>query len=671
MTRQDKPRPSLIELFSAPDARRRGVFGLVCGLSSDEYFIDAALDQFSGLGRNQRQYNGHLSLALFLDAHSAPMQHMPGLYIPWQNRLISGKTGLMHAKVALLGFGESATGEPDYYRLIVSTGNWTIEAVDHNINLVWSCNFDITSNEDQRQSARDITESVFFWRKLLGIGAGARGYYQLDWNVAGKRIEKFLKLISNDIRAPKRGYAPQFISNLLSGKADRTAGLFNADSIGAQVLKHFYASRKRRNFIICASGFFEQLNSKTAKSKKQEPAVLCKIIEHLKKGILTEKAEQWLVVNPDTSGAAGQWIKSNKADDLFWWIRSPKHPDKKETPYPFHAKYIFLGNYNYTNTPITSGILYIGSGNLSKQGFVLGPGAGGNIEAGVVIRTTRIVRISELCKQLGIGAFDDELNAKDIPDQPEGEELESPAAMLQVPPPIAACVWRQEAGKLQWSKWEDLSYEDVLLHGHSIHSPGCTEIDIVGKDVDFNRGVMLSARKNSKHYNWTIPVFRDNGTFWTPPAQPKTGMEVIDTITEFPKCAYEDASNDPEDIDCEIAIGENHASTGSGDNLSEFREELDSYPLHFATTLVEVIATQNQQIPAGQMSDWAQHLRRTLIDEIKTKTKERLAELDMDILSPLIKTTGFAPPNASREYRKAIRDISDNWAVLNRKRISP
>ncbi len=661
MTTHDSPRKSLTDLFSPPDAERRGVFGLVCGLSADQTFIDAALDQFSGRSRNQRQYDGHLSLALLLDAHSEPMEHIPGLYIPWQNRRISGKNGLMHAKVALLGFGESTSGQPDYYRLIVSTGNWTIEAVDRSINLVWSCDYDTTCRDDQRQSARDITESVFFWRKLLGMGGGGKGYYQIDRNVAGKRIEKFLKLISDGIRAPQRGYAPQFISNLLDGKADKTAGFFNADSIGAQVLKHFYSSKKRRNFIICASGFFEQPKTGKYKSKKpeQEPAVLCKIVERLKRRILTENTEQWLVVNPDTSGAAGQWIKSSKSDERCWWICSPKHPDENNTPYPFHAKYIFLGNNKACNRPVTSGILYMGSGNLSKQGFALSPGTGGNIEAGVVVKTERFRNITDLCEQLGIDA-DEDLNAKDIPDQLEGEESEPASDTLQIPPPIAACVWRQEAGKLQWAMWEDASYTDVLLHGQSIQSPECTEMNIVGKDVDFSRGVNLSAKKSGKRHNWTIPVFRDNGDFWTPPGKPKTGQEIIDTLAEFPKCDYEDAGTDAEDMG-DITTGENHASSGPGYGVSEFRDELDSYPLHLATTLVEIIADKNQQIKPGQMSDWIQNLRRTLIDEIKAKTKERLAELDTDVLSPLKKTPGFAPLHASREYRKAIQDISDDW----------
>jgi len=664
MTRQKEPRPSLLDLFALRDDRRRGVFGLVCGLSADEYFMDKALEKFSGLSKTQRQHNGHMSIALFLDAHNEPMQDMHGLYIPWQSRPISGKNGLMHAKTALLGFGESTVGEPDYYRLIVSTGNWTVEAVDHSINLVWSCDYDTASREDQKQSAKDIVEAAAFWRKLLGINSGG-GYYQIDGIIACGRIEKFLKQVSDNVRPPQRGYAPQFISNLLDGKADKRAGFFNADSMGAQVLKHFYSSRKKRNFIICGSGFFEQANPKTSKPKKpeQEPEVLCKTIEHLKKRILTEKAEQWLVVNPDTSGAAGQWIKSNNLGD---WssIHPPKHPDIKEAPYPFHAKYIFLGNYNYTNTPITGGILYIGSGNLSRQGFVLGPGTGGNIEAGVVMTTERFLEIAELCKQLGIDAFDKELKPKDIPDQPEGEESEPPSKAFQSPPPIAACIWQQEADKLQWEKWDDVSYTDVLLHGQNIKSPDCTEIYVDGKDADFSGGVKLSARKDGKRHSWAIPVFRDNGTFWSPPAQPRRGQEIIDALADFPQCSR-DETDDAEDTD-DVMMELGRISSAPTDDMSEFRDELDGYPLHLATALIETIADQNQQITSGQMPDWIEHLRRTLIDEMKPKTKEGLAELGKDVLYPLIKTQGFAPLQAGTEYRKALQDISEDWSRVRR-----
>lgn len=657
MTDQDNCRQSLFDLFAPPNDQLRGVLGLVCGLSAEEQFMDCALEQFSGLTKKMRKQIGHLSLALFQDVHNKPIQALPGLYNPFQKEEKDwpNQIKLMHAKVALLGFGESREGVPDYYRLIVSTGNWTKEAVNNSINLVWYCDFDTSVNEDQKQNAKDIAEAVTFWNTLMNTGNGNNGYYQID-NLVKKKIDNFLNQISKTIKPPQRGYKPRFISNLLDSNAHTVGTLFKTNSMGAQVIKRFCDSKTKRNFIICGSGFFEQSDS-AVNQKEKEPEVIEKLVNHfIKNKILTKNPKKWLLVNPETSGAAGQWIKGNHSNKEDWIFPHPKHPDVDETPYPLHAKYIFTGNHN-KNHSVTSGLLYIGSGNLSKQGFALGPGTGGNIEAGVVFETENTDK-NTLCSYLGIDP-EKVLGPKDIPYEIGSEENEQSNTEIQVPPPIDSCTWYKKTGKLVW-RWVDSAWNDVTLYDQSIQLDN-KELEINDQNLDFSFGVKLNATKEGKYFEWTIPVFKKDGSFCSPPIQLKSGQELIDALINFSAPAYKNENNhDTLEGD---KIEDFFPSSGIKEIFSELRDELDNYPLHFATILIETLSEQNQQITEGQLPDWTAHLRRTLIDEMVTEKKKQIKGLGINFMKPLIKTDGFVPEQATKEYQKVMEDIIKDWGL--------
>ncbi len=656
-----KPK-SLLNLFAPPDDLRRGVFGLVCGLSAEEQFMDCVLEQFSGLNKNQRKNLGNWSLSLFLDAHNVPIQSLPGLYCPWpvnENKWPK-KTRLMHAKVALLGFGESMNGIPNFYRLIVSTGNWTKESVNNSINLVWYCDYDTTSKINQKQNAKDINDAIYFWKELLGLNNGHNGYYQINGDLK-KRIVDYLKAIPPAINPPQRGYTSRFISNLHTNKSTIKSKYFQVDSIGSQVITKFKSSELSRNFIICGSGFFENVNSSKSSAHEtiEEPDVLRNLVVNLKDGILTKNPEKWLVLNPKTSGAAGHWIKHRKEEKLTWDICLPKHPQFNNTPYPFHAKYIFIAN-NRSRGSITKGLLYLGSANLSKQGFVFGPGADGNIEAGVIIKTGKYDSINDLCEKFGIDPEND-LDAGAIPDLVVGEESELESQEYQVPPPITHCILDSQNSKLNF-QWIDSDWKEVKLHNYNIRPTEDNVKVIVGKDTDFSLGIKLTAKQKSKLYEWIIPVFSSNKKFCTTPPCQKSGHEIIEALDSFPVTSYEDGDDDYIDIhnnDSDI----NDNLSVQKDNFYEFRNELEQYPLHLTTTLVETIAIHNQQITEWQLPDWAEHLRRTLIDEMSPETKVQLKTLGINFLKPLLNKEGFAPVHSCHEYNKTMKKIIHNWGI--------
>lgn len=673
MSSSEESRQSLLNLFSPPDDKRRGVFGLVCGLSAEEQFMDSALERFTGLGRTSRKHTANLSLMLCRDIHIQPRWLVPGLYEPFPSAQLPETIKLMHAKVALLGFGLSAAGEPDYYRLIVSTGNWTKESVNNNINLAWFCDHHVTGTDDQRQNAADILEAVNFWQQLLGVANSKTGYYQLD-EPARERIGHFLEVLTANIPSPKKT-PPRFISNLLDGKAAQVDGDFQADSMGAHVIQRFSHTGTRRNLIVCGSGFFEQA---APGNKAGEPEVIKNLSGNLVKSkVLTKDAYHWLVINPKKCGAAGPWITNSDLDGLNWTICLPRHPDFKNTPYPFHAKYVFIGNNN--DSSITSGLLYLGSGNLSKQGFALSPGAGGNIEAGVIFDTKRYDDIDELCICLGIDP-DNDLDLTDIPEDTEGEDSEQENNEVQVPPPIASCLWSPKTQKLTW-KWTDTNWDEVQLNGQLL-VPDLFELNIPDPAIDLSGGVKLSAKKNGRIYEWFIPVFTANNAFCCPPVQPKTGRGIIDALAAFPHYSSEDDDDDEDDGgDDGGGIVPTIPGVQNAD-FSELRDELDRFPLHLATALIETIAEKNQQLTPGELPDWVALLRRTLIEEMNAETKSQLMTLGGNMLDPLLTEKGFAPAqppvaeinmlhkisgsiliHPEEAYAKAIREIMEDWRI--------
>lgn len=677
MSAENNERQSLLDLFCSPDEKRIGVFGLLCALSADEKFAEGILERFSGWqGKTQRMHLGHCYMALFLDPHNGPIPSLPGLYQAYpEERKWEGKTKLQHAKVALLGFGEPAKGQPDYYRLIVFTGNWTSEAVNSSINLVWYCDYDCTSSsENQKQEASDICEAVEFWRVLLGKD-GSGGYYSIAKNLnLRNRITKFLNEISEKANPPKRGYPPRFVSNLLDVKAKGNE-IFVDNSMGAQFIKFVVENGTRHNFICCGSGFFEQADKKDLPKEPEEPEVVKGIVDVLKgKDRLAKNVDyvdedgnrisKWLVINPATSGAAGEWIKNTPDSDLTWSLCPPKHPDKEDAS--FHAKYIFTANKR--NDSYSNGLLYIGSGNLSKQGFALGPGTNGNIEAGVFFAVNDSIKDKDLCKKLGIDP-DYWLDPDSIEENPDGEESEQKSE-IHPSPPITSCVWNSETCllKLEWDQNQNnpnARWETITINGEAIHN-GQEEMQI---DVNcFN--IRLKAKQEGKPYEWKwdIPVFNEKGDFYSPPMRPKSMPEILDMIRSFP-AVYED---EDEEEDGTIEDATEDSQTGNVPNriiedFCELRNQYKDSPLHSATALVETIAVQNQQIRLGQMRDWIAHLRQTLIEGMKKETINELQSLGTNFLELLKEKPGFAPVEPTEEYKNFIEEVIDKWGFKNAK----
>ena len=646
---------TLSELFSLEDKKYTGVFGIMCALSADETYMDKLLESFTGLNRMQREYRAKISLMLLLDPHNNPIV-LPGLAWAYPNSAKwNNKTPLLHAKVALLGFGESASGIPSYFRLIVFTGNWTQKAVNNSINLLWYCDYDVKNCESEKQEAFDINEAAKYFEHIT------EGNYFVIENAFKKLINNCYKNIREIVQPPARGYKTRFIHNLKQ-ESESKKNFFSSNSLARKVIDCIKNDNVRRNFICCGSGFFEEIDEK---KNANEPEVLHELIEQLTNNDLFAKnslekidndgdrINKWLVINPGTSGAAGWWFKQTKKEDLTWLFHNSKYPgDKKHLNLSFHAKYIYLA-YEKKNDSFTNGIMYLGSANLSKQGFVLAPETGGNIEAGVVFLTDERLDNDELCERLGIG---DVLKKSELPEEIKNENEEIPGDIVLIEPLINSCIYDLKKRTLKWI-WQETStaWDNIKIADKDIPKD---QNEMLLENPAYN--VILSATdRNGKENIWIIPVFTEQGNFCSPITYIKNVNEIIDTLNDFPPSYTEGKF-------VEDGGGEWDGPNNEPDdqkNNKELRDEYEKASLHSASLLVETIAEQNQKISEGQMADWVEYLRKILIESVSDETKKSFKELGINFMQPLLKVDGFIPDTPTAEYHALINEVTTDWGL--------
>src|SRR5262249_37524459 len=123
-----------------------GQFGWLCGYTADAGFLNDAAERFTRQTDKQRAYAGRIVLALMLDPGSSQISVVdaPGvLHLPIQTRQRPFR--LLHAKLALLGFRHELDRARWQLRLILSTGNWSRETLEENLDLAWT--IEITSRD--------------------------------------------------------------------------------------------------------------------------------------------------------------------------------------------------------------------------------------------------------------------------------------------------------------------------------------------------------------------------------------------------------------------------------------------------------------------------------------------------------------------------------------------
>ena len=331
---------TLITLFMPPE-NCFGDFGFVCGFTATP----------NVMGQIRRSFTGEMArpaLAAFIHPTINAISDIPGLAWMWM-RLQDRGYNLLHAKVALLGFRKR---DEDGYviRLAVSTGNWTQDPLTDSIDLFWSIDLQTDTPADQDIADIQAAWAMFDWLRNRGDCTLIEREY--DGALPYARLEAEIRTL------PASTLQPRFIDS-------------RSQALLPQVVERL-GLRKRADRLILGSGYFEAEGDGSAGL----PERLRKRL--VAKKLLKKSATLDLFLNP--LSCQGLALRAPALTDAGWNLRRPTSALHGEDG-RLHAKFVLLAS----GQDEAEGRVYIGSGNLSRNGFETAANASGNLEAGVVV----------------------------------------------------------------------------------------------------------------------------------------------------------------------------------------------------------------------------------------------------------------------------------------------
>lgn len=331
---------TLITLFMPPKDCF-GDFGFFCGFTATPKVM----------GQLRRSFTGEMArpvLAAFIHPTINAISDIPGLAWMWM-RLQDRGYNLLHAKVALLGFRKR---DDDGYviRLAVSTGNWTQEPLTDSIDLFWSIDLQTAAPADQDIADIQAAWDMFEWlRQRADCTLIEREY---DGILPYARLEDEIRHL------PASKLQPRFIDS-------------RSQALLPQVVDRLGIGKKADRLIL-GSGYFEAEGDGGAGLPERFRE---KLVEEK---LLKKSATLDLFLNP--LSCQGLAMRGPALTEAGWNLRRPisaMHGEEGR----LHAKFVMLG----AGQDEAVGRVYLGSGNLSRNGFEKAASAGGNLEAGVVV----------------------------------------------------------------------------------------------------------------------------------------------------------------------------------------------------------------------------------------------------------------------------------------------
>jgi len=635
--------PTLTQLFEPPDGFR-GVAGVVCGYSADRDFMDAALERFTGLTAGQRAAEGLVCVALVLDSGNPQITPVavPGmLHLPLHAE--RPPFLLLHAKVALLLF--TADNEPTRrrLRLIVSTGNW--HAGVSKIDLYWVADLgDVDSDKrkesERYQAAADLLAAWEFlsWVLTNCCKVGLDGpLQQLD----------ALRRAVGHIKPLAEGQKPRFFDNRKRPLIDEVV----------ERAKEAIGRRPKPDCLVIGSAFFDGGAPGDATSAYKTIKGICDGLSNA--GLLTSEPALHLVVNVNESGCQGVAPAYGKLKDEGWNVWPPVRHNEPNTF--LHAKFIFSA-VDDGNRTAKRPWLYLGSGNITRQGFILKAGRG-NLEAGVVIRTGSLSWWSDGRKRHDRNAVSSRLPLHwdaeaDVTQLAFGSEFESRKSTFIAPP----------VSFLQW--------EQVEANGRLVPLP--TDVDNPGAPyfVEGLNGEVLAWQNGGVPWTgerprqvtiyWSphravVPVLSPDGRVAVAHLPPRPLGELGEELDGFPAPLDADDREDSNEPEEELAE-EGRPSQPAGRPHRPARGVIRT-----VTQLIEQIARRQTMLTRRDWKAWCSRLTQTLC-RITDQDKQDICALGINLLSPL-REPGFIPAFAKedtdelRRYLAALRAIEEAWGL--------
>ncbi|MFC7421037.1 hypothetical protein ACFQNF_14320 [Iodobacter arcticus] len=654
--------PSLLHHFEAPD-HYLGSFGWLCGYSADCNFLDQAAERFTRQTTAQRAYQGQLTLAVILDpAHAAiPLTDAPGVAHLIFKSEQKKPFALLHAKVAVLGFRHEKEPHRWLVRLIVSTGNWTVQTVTESLDLV-SC-IECSSEHVHQQPAwlgQNCTDIRTAWQMLEWLSGyfdtrilHAKSSHQ-SGSLTAQSMQRLSGWLSTVAGHSTANAPPRYFDNRKQSLLTQLVPLIK-----------LHASDVKRNYLGMGSGFFEGVNG-----EGQLPSVLSKITKTLQEaGLLTARPEVDVFVNPGACQAVAEGLSAMQA--AGYSIRAAAQNTEvfgSAMPRSLHAKFIFSANYREDSARCSSTWVYLGSGNLTGPGFANPMStAGGNLEAGMLLspegvywRAEGDVSAARIITNLlpvqwdtDISAFE-QLSAGEPMPEHEGGPLAAPLA---------------------WLNWQ------VTEEGSSLRAPEQTEVPVTPLDAN---GVACVSLKSGE-WQWLGPPPRVVTIQWSIAGQvhravlpvldelgrlAATAMPVLDLdevwwqLANFPQSAVDEDKTLDE-------LEESPGSTGQTSAAAVVDAGCTGYPIRRMMALIEQIAAKQVDLHPLDWLAWCTRLEQSLLQVAKDPVISIFRAMRLNPLSPL-REAAFLPVFAEQasspegaNYRALLARIETSWDVAN------
>jgi len=616
-------------------------------------FLNAAAERFTDRTHSQRAFEGRIALALMLDPSKPQISptEVPGLlHLPMMPQ--ARPFNLLHAKVAVLAFRHEMDVSQWCLRLIVSTGNWTMDTLNQSLDLAWTVEL---SSEDVNKKTKSLAQTsadvaaawdmIAWLTKLFDtrvLDARRPDRKESSSRSAANCLETWVE----SARKFSRGAAPQFFDN-------RTRSLL--DALPKKIGRH--TNKVARNYLAMGSGFYD-----SACVSGEVPRVLKQITDKLKSdNLLTRKPEVDVFVNPKScQSIAGSVTAIHK---IGWTVREAWQPPlfNPNVPRSLHAKFLFSFNYRAGSSRCNSGWLYLGSGNLTHPGFTqkMSP-SGGNLEAGVVINA-EVLQWDEKNKVVKPPLLPIQQNT-DLRDQVAGLEAGAdmpPPEDVFIAPPISYLFWRSAAsgGWLTTSDESVQAYEVLDASDAPCHRDAQHGLRWLGS---MPRQVRVRWQFGDESRHALVAVIDEMGRLAA------TSMPSLDLEEAWSQLANFPMPPDDEDITGDG--GTVSGATGGGEMVHQ--PATARYPVREMMQLIENIATKQTAVQSFDWSMWCTRLEQCLIQAKESVVLKEFCELRLNPLSPLWHRP-FRPEYAldgstpeGEMYEQTLKMIETAWGVV-------